>query len=62
MKTKEIFSLGMAKELLKLGHKIVEIKDNRKYNKLIFVFESSEKIYEDITRINSEYKNKSQSE
>lgn len=59
MKTKEIFSLGMAKELLKLGHKIVEIKDNRKYNKLIFVFESSEKIYEDITRINSEYKNKS---
>lgn len=52
----------MAKELLKLGHKIVEIKDNRKYNKLIFVFESSEKIYEDITRINSEYKNKSQSE
>jgi hypothetical protein len=59
MKKKEIFSLGLAKELLKLGYKIVEIKDNRKYNKLIFVFEGTEELYKDITHITNKYKKES---
>lgn len=48
---KKIFSLGLARELLKKGHQIKDIKIDYKYKKQIYLFEWCEKLEKDFTEI-----------
>lgn len=58
MKVKKIFSLGLAQDLIKLGHNIIRIEQDKKYDKQVFVFKWSEKLENDFTKIKNEFNNK----
>ena len=56
-KGKLIFSAGVARWLIKRGHKIIDIKPdkkNRNYHKTIFVFEETKSLIDDLISLNKD--------
>lgn len=56
-KGKSIFSAGVARWLIKRGHKIIDIKPdkkNRNYHKTIFVFEETKSLIDDLISLNKD--------
>lgn len=53
MKTKKVFSLGLAKALLMLGYVIVGLEYNRQQNKQVYVFKVEGDFEKDFSRIKS---------
>lgn len=51
MKTKKIFSLFLAMDLCKLGHKIVGLELNKEQRKQVYVFEWSNQLEEDFGKV-----------
>lgn len=54
-KGKSVFSAGVARWLIKRGHKIIDIKPdkkNRNYHKTIFVFEETKSLIDDLISLN----------
>ena len=56
-KGKSIFSACVARWLIKRGHKIIDIKPdkkNRNYHKTIFVFEETKSLIDDLISLNKD--------
>lgn len=56
MKVKKIFSLFLAKDLLRLGHKIIGIEYNKPQNKEIYIFEVTDNFMDDFKRLSDRFK------
>lgn len=53
---KKIYSRGLAKELLGLGHKIIGYDKDEKYDKDIYIFEESIEFYRDLNKLCKRFK------
>ncbi len=58
MKTKKVFSLFLAKDLCRLGHRIVDIELNKEQHKQIYVFEVDDNFSKDFDRLSKGFKSK----
>lgn len=56
MKTKEIFTYGLAKLLLSKGHKIVDLGYDKKHKRQIFIFEVDEFFIDDFSKLQDNFK------
>lgn len=55
MKTKKVFSLGLAKSLLALGYVIVGIEYNKFQNKQVYVFKVEGDFEKDFSKVKEEF-------
>lgn len=58
METKKIFSVFLARDLCRLGHRIIDIEYSKEEKKQVYVFEYSDKFDIDFGDIKSKFKNK----
>lgn len=57
-KTKKVYSLFLAKDLCRLGHKIVGLELNKYQNKQIYIFECNDKFEDDFGRLSIAFNKK----
>lgn len=54
-----VYVAGLARQLLRMGHTIIDIKPNRaEHDKTVFVFESTDKLEDDLTMLVDKIKEK----
>ncbi len=54
-----VYVAGLARQLIRMGHKVIDIKPNREnHDKSVFVFESTPKLEGDLTTLVDEIKKK----
>lgn len=57
MEIKKVYSLGLTKELIKIGYKVINISYNFKQNKQIYEFENSEEFAKDFDKLSKLFAN-----
>lgn len=60
MRTKKVFSLGLAKGLLALGYVIVGLEYNRQQNKQVYVFKVEDEFDEDFATVRRTFEKQKQ--